>query len=734
VIPGEAIVLKDTDREQSPEVAILRTDPFFLFDSYGLNRTETWHYDAAGNMDLYKAPADLYQTIVYDSRNRPVDSSWNNYGMHVVTAYDPASRVTSVVTNGGETAVTFGYDDANRQIWEEQALTGHPTRRVERRWNEDGLPESLLMPALGWVDVHYTYNQRNQIERINDAYGNYWFKYDYDPSGNMTKRQNVWASINNATQVEYDQLNRPTVWENRCAGDAVFARSRYQYDNVGREVATWRDEQSGKGERYWYNATNQLMNARYNADQVWSGTAVNPTRAVDYQYEAGLNRTWMNDNGQTTSYTVNWMNQYIGLNWVESLYDQNFNLYTLNGWRYDYDADKHLVLTTDGTNTGEFVYDGLGRCVKRTINGVATIITYDAWKPTMEWDGNGNLSALNVYGPGADEILYRYVAAGSQRFRYHHDIHGNVTFLLDWAGDQIIEKYTYDAFGKPTILSANDTQLSTSAYGNRFMFQGREYLSELGIYDYRHRMYNPALGRFLQTDPTGFDAGDMNLFRYCGDDPVDGSDPTGLYVATLTMFGGGDWSSRADGLTNLDVHRLNEGKIVDEIRAFEKSMNEQGGDAKVKWSGHVNEIHDSNHKFGNGVVATTDWDVASKASSDGGKIAGFGNDLRINIYWNDSSDARSQLIAQTMTSARGEFAHARDAFYYGANPGYRKDGSKFASARAVASGVANRLVGTNTPSDVAEQQMVDALRPWRKDSQEASKRAHDWPFSMDHVY
>jgi RHS repeat-associated protein len=93
----------------------------------------------------------------------------------------------------------------------------------------------------------------------------------------------------------------------------------------------------------------------------------------------------------------------------------------------------------------------------------------------------------------------------------------------------VIERYTYDVFGSPTILSTNNTQLSTSAYGNRFMFQGREYFPELGIYDYRHRMYHPGLGRFLQTDPTGFDAGDMNLFRYCSDDPVSKSDPMGLY-------------------------------------------------------------------------------------------------------------------------------------------------------------------------------------------------------------
>lgn len=99
--------------------------------------------------------------------------------------------------------------------------------------------------------------------------------------------------------------------------------------------------------------------------------------------------------------------------------------------------------------------------------------------------------------------------------------------LLDQSGN-IAEKYSYDAFGVPKITDGNGNARSQSAYGNRFMFTGREYLAELGIYDYRHRMYHPGLGRFFQTDPTGFDAGDMNLFRYCDDDPVDRSDPTGL--------------------------------------------------------------------------------------------------------------------------------------------------------------------------------------------------------------
>jgi uncharacterized protein RhaS with RHS repeats len=44
------------------------------------------------------------------------------------------------------------------------------------------------------------------------------------------------------------------------------------------------------------------------------------------------------------------------------------------------------------------------------------------------------------------------------------------------------------------------------------------------------RMYQPELGRFLQPDPQEFTAGDYNLYRYCHNDPVNNSDPTGMAV------------------------------------------------------------------------------------------------------------------------------------------------------------------------------------------------------------
>ncbi len=57
------------------------------------------------------------------------------------------------------------------------------------------------------------------------------------------------------------------------------------------------------------------------------------------------------------------------------------------------------------------------------------------------------------------------------------------------------------------------------------------------IYDFRHRHYQPELGRFLQPDPKQFDAGDYNLYRYCHNDPVNKTDPTGLAVDVFIDLG-----------------------------------------------------------------------------------------------------------------------------------------------------------------------------------------------------
>src|SRR5438045_1502264 len=193
-----------------------------------------------------------------------------------------------------------------------------------------------------------------------------------------------------------------------------------------------------------------------------------------------------------------------------------------------YDAENHLLSMSAPGGSGQFVYDGFGRCVKRTINGATKMFAYEGWHPVVEYDGSGNYAAFNLYGAGTDEIVMRQ--NNGSYYAYSLDWQGNVFMIMD-GGANVVEKYTYDAFGQPTISDWGGGNVRTSSnagIGNRFMFTGREYLSELGVYDYRNRFYHPGLGRFLQSDPVGFGGGDVNLFRYCGGNPVNRSDPTGM--------------------------------------------------------------------------------------------------------------------------------------------------------------------------------------------------------------
>ena len=243
----------------------------------------------------------------------------------------------------------------------------------------------------------------------------------------------------------------------------------------------------------------------------------------------------MNDNGTLTNYTPDPVNQYTAITGQGAAYDGNFSLSYLNGGNVYYDAEKHVTsITVGGSPVAQFVYDGLGRCLKRTLDNVTTLFLYHGWQPLMEWDGAGNMVAYNIYGVGPDEILTRW-QSGVGYLHYHLDRMGNVQFLLS-EGNAGLERYTYDAFGEPTVTDWDGSNgRRSSNYGNRFMFTGREYFPSVALYDFRNRFYRPSLGRFLQGDPAGFDGGDTNLFRYCGGDPVNRSDPMGL-SGILTIY------------------------------------------------------------------------------------------------------------------------------------------------------------------------------------------------------
>jgi len=96
----------------------------------------------------------------------------------------------------------------------------------------------------------------------------------------------------------------------------------------------------------------------------------------------------------------------------------------------------------------------------------------------------------------------------------------------------LVERYTYDVFGRPTIRDANGVVIEESAFDNPYLFTARAYEAESGLYYYRARYYDYYTGRFLQPDPTGYDDG-LNLYGYCANNPLGFLDPRGLCKSAL---------------------------------------------------------------------------------------------------------------------------------------------------------------------------------------------------------
>jgi RHS repeat-associated protein len=177
--------------------------------------------------------------------------------------------------------------------------------------------------------------------------------------------------------------------------------------------------------------------------------------------------------------------------------------------------------------TSTYRYDGLGRRIEKIGNGQTRRYVYDGEDILLEYDGSNVLQARYTHGPGIDEPIA--MTRGGANYFYHQDGLGTVTELTDSTG-VTAQSYAYDAWGN--VLE------QTGSIENPYTYTGRELDIETGLSYYRARHYDQRIGRFLQKDPIGFAGGDVNLYTYVGNNPMNRVDPKGEQAEVLILGGG----------------------------------------------------------------------------------------------------------------------------------------------------------------------------------------------------
>ncbi len=246
-----------------------------------------------------------------------------------------------------------------------------------------------------------------------------------------------------------------------------------------------------------------------------------------------------------------------------------------------YDAWNRLVeVKLSGTSNVvlKCEYDGLSRRIKKHINtSVEPDTSYDVfrhfyydsnWRVLETRESDGENTAPETLQPEYQYVWsLRYIDApilrdentdaddvcDDERLYYCTDANMNVTSLVDASDGSVVERYVYDAYGKPTIYNSDWSATVTWANSeqNEILYAGYRYDPETGLFNVRYRYYHPTLGRWVSRDPAGYIDG-MSLYEYVGGSPVNAYDPYGLWYKKRVLYVDGDtWQDGQAGIRTL---------------------------------------------------------------------------------------------------------------------------------------------------------------------------------------
>ena len=503
-------------------------------------------------------------------------------GDHISYEYDEKNRVVAVKENGDDPSVTITYADTardsirilhacgvdyqrnvinqklitteeivcfNEEITKKQLKTTGiakssdgsttifdryfgdeviPFERVVTRYDKNGLPIVLSRTNHGET-IGYQYDSLYRVEQKTSkcvsesgekAFVTY---YGYETISGNRKSPRICTEktigVGDTKEYKYSYYANGNLSEIRLNGTLL---NKYRYDEYSRIIEEGNHE-LGSAFRYEYDsAGNIICKKKYEILNGVVQSVVESTAIYDYMtvnVECGHNAAWKDQlkryNGDVISY------------------DASGNPLNYFGKTFAWQGRKLIKV-----NSVEMAYDYNGLRVKKG-------------DKRFYWQ-NGNLIA-ELWKENETEkfIYYFYDESGvcgfyyeGQEYHYYKNIFGDVLAVYAANGDFLC-RYVYDAWGNHMVYDATGNNVTSRGNCieniNPFRYRGYYWDEEFGLYYLQSRYYDPVTGIFISPDSLKYldpeSVSGMNLYAYCGNDPVNNNDHSGcFYEIAFAVF------------------------------------------------------------------------------------------------------------------------------------------------------------------------------------------------------
>ena len=396
----------------------------------------------------------------------------------------PANRTTKLLYVGKDEEETFNGLLSDIEIIDEQIDL---TKDVEsKKYNITSYNDIASRPV---VEEIIDNNKKVILKK----------KYYYKENTNKIIKEEIENNEEKqSNEIEYDKSNRII----------KLGERKFSYDYYGRLISD-----SLKDESYSYDNFGNILTKR-RGDKFYQ-----------YLYEDNLLKEIRNNE------------ESIKLEYGTSLYP------------------KKIIRTKDNKEENiELNYIGR-RLEKVEVGGKEYKYTYDDQGQRIKKEGNGK-EEYYFYEEGRIKevitkeyrLIYRYVGEEVKgvtyknenkeiSYFYEKNILGEIIGIVDEEGKRVVE-YRSSSYGE--VENIHDSSKIEISAKDHLRYKGYIYDEETRLYYLKTRYYDPEIGRFISPDSIDYQSPEsingLNLYAYCGNDPINMVDPDGHIAISIAIL------------------------------------------------------------------------------------------------------------------------------------------------------------------------------------------------------